>query len=43
MMYWVSYIAMLGGFGYLSLTGSTLRQKLIGLFCLIVNALIFWR
>jgi len=42
-MYKIMYIFMLMGFGYMSLSGPTLREKLIGFGCLVVNALIFWR
>lgn len=43
MRHFFFYFMMLAGFGYLSLTGPTLKDKTIGVLCLILNALIFWR
>ena len=43
MMYWIAYIMMLSGFSYLGLTGPTMRDKLIGFLCVVLNGLIFWR
>jgi hypothetical protein len=43
MKYLIAYTMMLVGFGYLGLTGPTVRDKLIGFICLILNAILFWR
>jgi|GEM_PF-5164211 len=43
MKYHIAYAIMLASFGYLSFTGIGLKAKAIGLLCLLVNALIFWR
>jgi len=41
--YHIVYVVMLLSFGYLSVTGADLKAKAIGILCLLVNALIFWR
>lgn len=42
-MYKFCYILMLFSFGYLSFSGVTLKEKIIGLLCFLLNAVIFYR
>jgi hypothetical protein len=41
--YWISYMAMLGGFGYLTLSSPNMKDKIIGILCFLLNAVLFWR
>jgi hypothetical protein len=43
MKYYLAYSLMLLSFGYLSFVGQDIKSKIIGLLCLLLNAVIFWR
>lgn len=41
--YYTAYVLMLLSFGYLGFSGPTMRDKIIGFLCVLLNGLIFWR